>query len=581
MATKKITKSEVDKALPGFLWDAEVKGFGLRVSPSGAKSYIFQYRLGGRESARKRYTIGKHGALTPDEARAEAKRLALLVAQKIDPVEADKERRREIVDLAFDAFVETFVDKYLKKRWGDRWVDAAGLLRREAVPALGSKPLTQIKRADVAEVLDRVSDRPATARQLHAVMNRLFRWAVSPRGLIARSPMEGMEAPPAVPARDRVLTNRELTLLWEASEALGAPLTGFFRMLVLTAARRDEVAALEWSELSRAEALWTLPAARAKNETAHTVPLADAALELLDEAAGSTKWPSKGIVFLTARGTSIAGFSSAKKRLDAEMARLALLRDEEIPEPWRVHDIRRSVATGLQRQGVRYEVTEAVLNHVSGSKAGVGGVYQRHQWDDEKREALTAWSAHVMLLIEQPRRRVNKFQLITKRAQEAGEGEFAVDALPYGRACLLAASEAAARAHHFHQMEVDAIKRAERQGAALRDLIDACERVRQEANLSPVALESREWVKVAAAQLEALVVPEARTPGWSGNDIKRQAAEAAAQVWSDATGQPIARAGLKQRTTGEKLPLAELLDAVSLDLFGRRGILTGNHLRGS
>lgn len=409
MATVKITKTNVDKAAPGFLWDTEVKGFGLRVAASGVRSYVFAYRLGGREAVKRRWTIGRHGSpWTPDGARAEALRLSRLVEDGVDPVDADRERRRQAVDLAFDSYVDTFASAYLEREWGERWPEVHRLLKREPVAVLGSKPLPNIRKSDLTAVFDKLADRPAVGRQCFAVMGRMFRWAVG-RGDLERSPMEGMSPPSGVPSRDRVLDDRELATIWKAATKIGAPFAAFYHLLVLTGQRREEVAALDWRELNRDLAEWHLPASRAKNGLAHFVPLSDQAVKLVDGLAGSTKWPKKGLMFSTTGKTPISGFSRAKARLDAAMmvieteAAAAGGTEPHDFVPWRVHDIRRSVATGLQRLGVRLEVTEAVLNHVSGSRAGIVGVYQRHDWKAEKRAALAAWGLFVQDVIESSR----------------------------------------------------------------------------------------------------------------------------------------------------------------------------------
>src|SRR5206468_117885 len=131
-----------------FTWDDELRGFGLRTTPMGAKSYVFQYRMGGREAPSRRYTIGRHGSpWTPQTARKEAERIAILVRQGVDPVQADHERRLQAIELAFEAYVEIFIRLYLQKRW-KQWPLGAGVLRREAVPVLRRKPLPAIKRSD-------------------------------------------------------------------------------------------------------------------------------------------------------------------------------------------------------------------------------------------------------------------------------------------------------------------------------------------------------------------------------------------------------------------------------------------------
>ncbi len=410
MATGLITKRSVDALQPdtreAFLWDGELRGFGVKVTPAGAKTYVYSYRMGGREAPKRRYTIGKHGSpWTPESARNEAKRLALLVGQGTDPVAADKERRRQSVSLAFGSYAAKFTDEYLKENWPGGWSIADGILRRDAAPAFAGLALPQITRAHVSTFLDTLSDRPAVRRNAFAALRRLFRWAVS-RGDLALSPIAEMEAPPAPAARDRVLSNDELSLIWQASDGLSFPFGPMVRLLIVTGQRREEVAGLTWAELDRAAAMWTLPAQRAKNDQAHLVPLSPLAIEVLDHVAqlagagAGAAWPRRGFVFTTNGATSASGYSRAKRRLDDAITRLvAETNGVEPVGPWRFHDLRRTTATGLQRLGVRFEVTEAVLNHLSGAKSGVAGVYQRHDWKDEKRAALAAWSDHLFVIV--------------------------------------------------------------------------------------------------------------------------------------------------------------------------------------
>lgn len=385
------------------LWDDKVSGFGLKVTTTGSKTYLFQYRMGGRAGKTRRVTIGKHGNLTPDAARKEAERLSRLLSQGVDPQQQKQDNARKAVDLAFKGYAKTFVDDCLKVRWKASHKDGDALLRLYAIPVLGSKPLHEINRADIRAVLQKAKGKVGSSRNLFAVLRRLFRWAVS-EGDIDVSPLTGMEPPPLPTKRDRVLSDAELKLVWQASEKLGYPFGPFVRMLIITGQRLEEVSALEWSELEKAASMWTLPADRAKNGTASMIPLTTLATKELDALAKRSKrkdgWPRTGFVFSTTGETSISGYSKAKLRLGKEIAALSK-DDEEIGTiaPWRFHDLRRTLATGMQRLGVRFEVTEAILNHVSGSKSGVAGVYQRHDWGPEKKAALQSWSDHVAGLL--------------------------------------------------------------------------------------------------------------------------------------------------------------------------------------
>lgn len=416
MATGTVTKRSVDGLKPGadnvFLWDDELRGFGVKVTPNGAKSYVFAYRLGGREAAKKRYTIGRHGSpWTPASARSKAEKIAALVKDGVDPMLVEKGRRKDAVELEFGDYAERFIASYTNIPRGSgrlrspRWTAYAALiLRQRAVPAFKGKTIKQITKADVSSFLGSLVQWPGLRRNAWAVMRQLFSWAVE-QADIAMSPLLGSKPPPNVLRRERVLADPELALVWEAATGMDYPFGPLFRLLISTGQRREEVSGMDWRELDHDGATWTLPASRAKNGKAHIVPLNALAVAALDTVAsnggeeGACVWPTRGFVFTTTGKTAVSGHSGAKSRLEASMHTLSSETAAGEPkEPWRVHDIRRTVATGLQRLGVRFEVTEAVLNHVSGAKSGVAGVYQRHDWKEEKRMALDAWAHHLTRL---------------------------------------------------------------------------------------------------------------------------------------------------------------------------------------
>ncbi len=404
MPKGKITKSAVDGLTAGerdqYLWDTKIAGFGLKVTPAGGKGYLFQYRMGGRGAKTRRVTIGKHGTVTADGARTEASRLSLLVSQGIDPQAEKAERKRQSIELAFDGYVERFTEECLKSEWPASWQDAERLLKQYALPALKAKSLPEITRADVTAVLRPLRSMPATEAKVFAVLRRLLNWAVN-SGDLEVSPMNAMKGPEGAKARDRVLKDWELLLVWKASKRLGYPFGPLVRLLILTGARREEVAALDWTELTRSGAVWSLPATRAKNGRATEIPLSSGALGLIDELRDKrdtrdNSWPRRGLLFTTTGKTPVSGYSKAKKRLDAAITKL---NDGEPLEGWTLHDLRRTLATGMQRLGVRFEVTEAILNHVGKSQSGVAGIYQQHDWGPEKRAALQAWSEHIERLL--------------------------------------------------------------------------------------------------------------------------------------------------------------------------------------
>ena len=398
MATGRVTKRTVDALKPGirdiFLWDSDRKGFGAKLTPAGKLVYILQYRMGGRASPVRRYTIGAHGTWTPDGAGKEAERLLVMVAQGTDPAREKQRSRVVATELAFDAYAERFLEREVKPNWKRSYGFAESLLRLHIKPALGKTPLPSISRADLVRLFDGMpADKPSIRRNSFAVIRRLFRWAKG-RGDIDRNPLEGFEAPVAVESRDRVLTDDELRLVLLASHDLAEPYGPFVRLLAITGQRRNEVAELDWKELDRDKRQWLLPSARAKNGIEHLVPISDLAVAELDRLAGGWVWPRRGLVFPATDKTAISGFSKAKKALDVAMVKRLGDGPDAALDPWRIHDLRRSVATHMQRLGIPGDVIEACENRIAGrSKSGAARIYQRHDFEAEKRFAMDRWSA--------------------------------------------------------------------------------------------------------------------------------------------------------------------------------------------
>lgn len=290
--------------------------------------------------------------------------------------------------MAFSNYADRFAAACKGKGWRTLVFRS---LRLHVKPVLGQKPLPTITRADVVSVFDRMPDEQvANRRNVFAVLRRLCKWAVS-RGDLQNSPMEGMETPPAVKARERWLSDAEIKRIWTQAPKCHRCFGPIVRLLIATGQRREEVAGMQWEELNRKESEWCLPGDRTKNGEPSTIPLNDLAVAELDKVAKGDRWPRMGRVFPTSSGAGFTAYSKGKNQIEKLIAA-----DGGDPLPhWRLHDLRRTLATGFQRLGVRFEVTEAVLNHVGGSRSGVAGIYQRHDWKDEKIEALRNWSEHL------------------------------------------------------------------------------------------------------------------------------------------------------------------------------------------
>ncbi|MEA2861894.1 MAG: hypothetical protein QOC72_3933 [Methylobacteriaceae bacterium] len=394
MSKETISKSSVDalvrKALGGierlYLHDTKVTGFVAMATPTGAVSYLFRYRHGGRTL---KVTLGKHGPLTPDQARDLAKTAAHSVHAGRDPQAEKKAKRQALSRNDFASVVESFIKLFAEPKRNRSAAEVRKLIDRDATRVWGKRPIAGITRQDALQLIDEVQERsPSSARVLFVNLRTFFKWCVQ-RGLIERSPMADLSPPPRSKDRDRVLSNDELRYAWHGCEEIEHPFGPLFHLLILTLQRRDEVAGMHKIELDLSAKTWIVPAARAKNGIENVVPLSDAAITLirpLYEAAENS-----GLLFSTNDRTPVSGFSKAKRRLEAFV-------DEGMqtggvkPLRWTLHDLRRTAATGMASLGVPPHIVEQVLNHKSGTVSGVAAVYNRFNYMKEKREALDAWA---------------------------------------------------------------------------------------------------------------------------------------------------------------------------------------------
>jgi integrase len=380
--------------------DGKVAGLFFITQPSGAASWAVRYRIDG---APRKVTLGPFAVLDLKAARRAAEEARGAIARGEDPAaaktaarEARKIEREAEGDLV-ENVVSQFIERYAKTKTRD-WRETERLLKRNVVERWPGKCLREITKPMVHAMLDAIADRgsPIAANRVLAQLKVMCKWAVG-RGIISASPCDGVSAPSSERgrARERVLSDDELRIVWKAADSIGWPFGPIVRLLILTGARRDEVAQMEWREVDFDRALWTLPASRSKNRREHAIPLSDQALALLRSLPRIER---SGFVFTTNARTPVSGFSKAKPALDRAMAELAGEGASPIPA-WVLHDLRRTVATNLQRLGTRLEVTESVLNHVSGSRAGIVGVYQKHDYAAEKRAALDTWERRLNSII--------------------------------------------------------------------------------------------------------------------------------------------------------------------------------------
>jgi integrase len=413
------------------VFDGEQRGLAVRVSKNGGKSFLCQYTLNGHK---RRVPLGSCDALSLAGARSAASAIIGDVAKGKDPAAdrkltiAAERARRDRERLTLRALITDWEREHLSTRRTRYAAEAVRALNHAFADHLDT-PAEDLDRAAVVRALDALKRRQRAKgvdgthqRKGVAIVGRTaaygraaFSWAIK-RGVLSDNPFSMLPIAARVAARERVLSDVELGEVWRAAGKMSRPYGCIVRLLILTGARKSEVAGMTWAEFSDDLTTWTVPAERAKNGVPHLVPLNKPARDLLrgllpDDDADARRVlrerkAAGALVLPGLKGTPFEGWSKAKRALDDEIVQART--DDAVhsghePEQlsgFRLHDLRRTLATGFQRLGVRLEVTEAVLNHVSGTRAGIVGVYQRHDWAAEKRVALDAWAKHVLACAE-------------------------------------------------------------------------------------------------------------------------------------------------------------------------------------
>jgi integrase len=370
------------------IFDEEIPGFGLRLRQGGFRGLIFQYKTG---SVHRRIAMGSVEAIDVVKAREDAKDYYARVRLGQDPAADMRDAKVKRSD-TFGVAAKTFLTRQRSRLRPRSYVDVERHIDVLAKP-LHDMELAKIERRHIAaRLVDTEQNSGAiTANRLRASLSKLFAWAIG-EGLAESNPVTGTNRNEEV-SRDRVLAPLELRAIWRAlpENDYGAVV----KLLMLTGQRAGEISDLRWHEVGEAEI--KLTSERTKNHRPHTLPLSVPAAEIL--AAVPRRARSDGapreLVFGAGEG-GFSGWSKAKEQLDE---RIAEMTGEPIA-PWRVHDLRRSFATHAADIGVQPHIIEATLNHISGSKAGVAGIYNRNTYEAEKRAALVRWADQLTAWVE-------------------------------------------------------------------------------------------------------------------------------------------------------------------------------------
>ncbi len=369
------------------IFDDALSGFGIRLRAGGRRTWVVQYRTGQKQ---RRVTLGTVEALDADAARKEAKSVLARAQLGSDP-QAEKRLAAARASLTLGAVVDRYLSIYAELHHRPRTLQEVRRSLTQHWRTLHEVPVHRITRASIASRLTEIATEsgPTSANRARSYLSAALTWATR-QGLIDANPVVGTGRPAPEVSRDRVLSDDELRLIWACASS--GDYAAILKLLILTGQRREEVAGLTWEELALDRRNWTIGRQRSKNGSQHEVPLSDAAVAILE---ARLRRPGRSLVFGAGAG-SFSGWSRAKEALDARVAAV----NGKALVPWRLHDLRRTAATRMADLGTQPHVIEAVLNHLSGFRGGLGGVYNRSPYAAEKRAALELWASHLMQLLD-------------------------------------------------------------------------------------------------------------------------------------------------------------------------------------
>lgn len=427
------------------VYDRSTPGLYLRISSTGVRTWMLADRIlidGRRKLARRKigraWSKTNPSGLSLADARNQAYELKAAIDAGKDPRQLARDEERQKVEASLQTF-EATVARFLEVYPADKGLRPATVrqyedfLRGADFAILNDKPVTAISRADINAVLERIRRRGCGVRRNRALasVKKLFRWLIE-NGDLNVDPTGGMKPPVKEFPRERHLfgdTSKrrpsEIALLWRAAEICGpddkrdlyAP---FLRCLILTGQRLEEVGGMRWNELVNidgAEPHWIIPASRAKNRTEHRLPLGPMAIAAIKAAPRINGSP---FVFSLNGKNSLSGWSKWKKRMDAAIAELKAKEPEryggQFEEAWVIHDLRRTLATGLVELGVSVEIVDSLQNHISGVRRGVRRHYIHARHEAAKRVAMLLWEKHVAECLDPSAVKSNVISLPAKTA---------------------------------------------------------------------------------------------------------------------------------------------------------------------
>lgn len=414
------------------LTDTEVRGLAFRVNHTDQRDWLIRYRVK-NQAGRHATSLGTYPAVKLAEARRRALEIIAAAKGGEDLPETERRRAKEAAAAKKNTVANVSQD-FIKRRLREKgraesYIAAVDrIFEQHVLPRWRDRDIRSISRGDVVGLLDGIADQgyPVLANRTLAAVRLMFNWAIN-RGILDTSPAHRLERPGEERKRERTLTADELGTLWPHFAAEAYPFGLFFQMALATGQRREEVAKMRWADIDAKENTWILSSEQTKARRAHVVPLSPLAVTILAQAKEAAKALAEAreegntdigpYVFSTSGDRPISGFGKAKARIDEKIADARKKAELEPLPAWTIHDLRRTVASGLGMLGTTRLVIGRVLNHAD---ASVTGIYDRHDYLAEKRHALEAWATYLGNVTQPPGANVLNFGGKPRRAAREG-----------------------------------------------------------------------------------------------------------------------------------------------------------------
>lgn len=384
-ALSSLTQRGIDRALARkdeyTIYHKTLPGFGLRVRPSGHKTFTLTFRKRGKNKST-RVVVGHPSTMSLEEAEERAHKMLQNLRDYGDPEGEQYLGKKWTFKELFKAYKEEYAEIQLSENWRKQ---CEQLFQHYVEPEFGHRIVREVSRGDLTRSI--TSHRsPHIQHHIKSLLSSMYSWGVAleyvPENIIRDIRVAKTKS------RDRYLSGLEIASVYNATHKLSSPFDSYAKFLILSGQRRSEVARMTWDELDFEQKIWTLPASRSKNKCQHTIPLTSAALELLAQLPRTSKYVFESQVN---KGNPINSFG----KMVTHWKKHTWAKD------WRLHDLRRTAASGMGEIGVFQHVIGAVLNHRTITASGITAVYNRYQYDKEKRDALERWQAHLLKTVEE------------------------------------------------------------------------------------------------------------------------------------------------------------------------------------